>query len=229
MAASIDSHSYEPQVFMIQDTLLSLKTTFATRPFNESDVAASPFLQFQQWFDEALQVDINEANAMVLATASPTGQPSARVVLLRNMDDRGFVFFTNYESHKGQDIAANPQVELLFYWQALGRQVRIQGSIEKVSEAESLEYFQERPRDSRIGAWASRQSSVLSSRAVLEQRVQDYEKKFDSTDVPLPPFWGGYRVLPQHVEFWQGRESRLHDRIRYRRVDGIWIIERLSP
>ncbi len=214
---------------MIDPKLLALQTTFATRPFGEAETASNPFEQFQQWFDEALEAEVAEANAMVLATAGLDAQPSARVVLLRNMDDRGFVFFTNYGSHKGSDIAENPKAELLFYWQALGRQVRISGSVERVTREESTEYFETRPLASRVGAWASKQSSILQSRAELDRRVHEYEQKFADGVVPIPDYWGGYRVLPQRVEFWQGRESRLHDRIRYRLEDGQWMKERLSP
>ena len=195
---------------------------------NKSDVDRNPIKQFAKWYGEASAAGIPETDAMTLATATKDGRPSARIVLLKAFDDRGFVFFTNYESRKAQDLAENPRACLVAYWLPVKRQVRIEGSVEQVSEEESETYFQRRPLGSRIGAWASHQSAVLARRADLEQRLRELEARFLG-DPPLPPHWGGYRVTPEEVELWQGREDRLHDRVRYRREGESWKIERLSP
>jgi pyridoxamine 5'-phosphate oxidase len=196
----------------------------------ESDVLPDPVGQFQRWFDEARAVGIPEANAMTLATADASGRPSARVVLLKGLDSRGFSFFTNYDSRKGREIAANPRVSLCFYWQPLERQVRIEGTVEKTSREESEAYFRTRPLEAQIGAWVSRQSEVIASREELERRQAELAARFAGAPVPLPDFWGGYRVVPESVEFWQGRPGRLHDRLRYERsAAGAWVIRRLSP
>lgn len=166
---------------------------------------------------------------MALATATPDGVPAARMMLLKGVDRRGFVFFTNYESRKGRELLANPRAALVFHWAALQRQVRVEGSVERLTVAESEAYFRTRPRGSRIGAWASRQSADLSSRADLDRRVAEYEAKFAGQEVPLPPFWGGVRLRPAAIEFWQGRINRLHDRVRYTRTDGGWAVARLYP
>jgi len=197
----------------------------------KANVEPNPFRQFERWFADVNARGITEQDAvsMTLATANSEGQPSARIVLLKTFDDRGFVFYTNYNSRKARDLAANARACLLFYWSPLWRQVRIEGAIEKVSEAESDEYFHSRPLGSKIGAWASDQSQPVVSRNELEKRFEEFSWKF-ADNVPRPPHWGGYRVKPVEIEFWQGRENRLHDRLRYRlQQDGSWLIERLAP
>lgn len=199
------------------------------RSLNEQEVDRNPFVQFQHWFDEAVRVETIEPNAMVLATSSPGGLPSARMVLLKGFDELGFLFFTNSESRKAEELHRNPHAALLFYWGELSRQVRIEGEVEAASRDESEEYFRTRPLESRIGAWASKQSSVIPGREYLEERVTRIKQQFPGNDVPLPPFWGGFRVKPAAFEFWQGRENRLHDRLRYSRQGEGWVLERLSP
>ena len=213
---------------MNTNDLANLRRDYAGKPLTKSTVEPDPFIQFTKWLDEALSSEITDANAMFLSTVDPDGRPSGRIVLLKGLGDRGFVFFTNYESKKGADIANNANVSLTFFWPQLQRQVHILGTAEKISSVESEAYFKTRPYDSQIGAWASHQSSVIVSRAALESRFEEMREKF-GRDVPLPPFWGGYRVTPAQIEFWQGRASRLHDRIIYRLLDANWIIERLSP
>ena len=189
-----------------------------------------PLRQFERWYQDAIEVQIPEPNAMSLATVSAAGHPSLRTVLLKLYDQRGFVFFTNYASRKAQEIAANPAVALLFPWVALGRQVKITGTASKLSVTESLRYFTSRPRGSQIGAWASPQSQVISSRSLLDAKVEEMKRNFSEGHIPLPSFWGGYRVHPQTIEFWQARENRLHDRFVYTREnDNRWSIERLAP
>ena len=196
---------------------------------NKSDVDRNPIKQFAKWYQEATAFGIAETDAMTLATATKDGRPSARIVLLKDFDDRGFVFFTNYESRKGKDLAENPRACLVAYWLPVKRQVRIEGFVEQVSEKESEAYFQTRPLGSRIGAWASNQSEVVENRDALEQRYADLSERYGE-DVPRPPHWGGYRIDPEVIEFWQGRDNRLHDRLRYRlQADGTWVIERLGP
>lgn len=197
---------------------------------SEADLDADPILQFQHWYEAAIGTGIPEPNAMSLATVAADGQPSLRTVLLKLYDERGFVFFTNYESRKATEMAGNPRVALLFPWVALARQVQITGTARRISTAESLKYFLTRPRGSQIGAWASHQSQVISSRSLLDQKVAEMKHRFGAGQVPLPDFWGGYRVEPDEIELWQGRESRLHDRFRYSRDSaGHWVIERLAP
>lgn len=210
-------------------SIADLRKEYTRHGLSESDVDPDPLIQFQRWFDQAVEAGLIEPNAMTLATATPDGKPSARMVLLKGVDNGGFVFFTNYESRKGKELAANPWAALVFYWPELERQVRVEGRVERVSPEESDAYFTSRPNGSRIGAWASRQSSVIVSRAELEQRVADLEQFYVGREIPRPPFWGGFRVIPDTIEFWQGRPNRLHDRLRYRRDTGCWIIERLSP
>ena len=211
-------------------SVADLRKDYTLQGLSEADAEPNPFKQFQIWFDQALAAQLPEPNAMTLATATPNGKPSARMVLLKNFDERGFVFYTNYKSHKGQELADNPQAALVFWWAELERQVRIEGRVEKVSDHESDEYFHSRPLNSRLGAWVSEQSQVIKSREVLELRLQELKTESESQDVPRPPHWGGFRVIPTIIEFWQGRPSRLHDRLNYCRLDdGSWYIERLSP
>lgn len=208
-------------------SVADLRQTYDKGVLLESQAAASPFDQFTLWFDQALAAAVPEPNAMTLATVDASGQPSARTVLIKNFDARGFVFFTNYDSRKGHDLAAEPRASLLFFWQPLERQVRIEGTVEKVSEAESDAYYESRPVGSRLGAWASPQSQP-TTRGALEANEHRYREQFGD-DPPRPPHWGGYRLVPHALEFWQGRPSRLHDRLRYRLTDGQWVIERLAP
>jgi pyridoxamine 5'-phosphate oxidase len=197
---------------------------------NEATVDPNPTEQFARWFADATASGIKLPNAMTLATATADGRPSARVVLLKEFDADGFVFYTNYESQKGLELEANPRAALCFYWPELDRQVRISGSVTRTTREESAAYFQTRPIDSRLGAWASRQSAVIASREVLEEKMRQLMREYEGGEVPLPPYWGGYRLAPEVIEFWQNRLSRLHDRLRYtRQADGNWLIERLSP
>jgi len=210
--------------------LAALRRNYSRQSLGETDVLPDPLAQFARWFEEAMQSQLTEPNAMTLATADLRGRPSARTVLLKGVDSEGFVFYTNYESRKGEDLAANPQAALLFTWLELERQIRIEGQVEKVSPAESLAYFQSRPLGSQIGAWASPQSRVIADRSVLESRSAELQVEHaGAAALPLPPFWGGYRLRPDWMEFWQGRESRLHDRIGYRLEGGRWQIQRLAP
>ena len=211
-------------------TIADLRKDYTLQGLSVSDVNPNPFIQFKQWFDQALTAQLPEPNAMTVATVTPDGKPRARMVLLKGFDERGFVFYTNYNSHKGQELAQNPQASLVFWWAELERQVRICGRTEKASESESDEYFYSRPLNSRLGAWASNQSEVIESREVLEQRMQELQIKYQNQDVKRPPHWGGLRVIPTEIEFWQGRSNRLHDRLLYTRLDdGSWKIVRLSP
>ncbi|MDO8549823.1 MAG: pyridoxamine 5'-phosphate oxidase [Ignavibacteria bacterium] len=197
-------------------------------PLTKSIVDKNPFKQFEIWYQEILKSDVKEPTAMTLATASKKGFPSARTVLLKEYDEKGFLFFTNYESRKGKELIENPAAELLFYWMDLQRQVRISGKVEKTDREDSEQYFKTRPLKSRIGAWASKQSEIIPDREYLEKRFSEFEKKFKD-DVPLPSNWGGFRLIPERFEFWQGRESRLHDRICYLKKNKEWEIVRLSP
>lgn len=211
-------------------SIADLRRDYALARLDEADVSHDPIIEFARWFAEAQEAHVPEPNAMTLATATPEGEPSARIVLLKAFDERGFVFFTDYRSRKGGELEANPRAALVFRWGEVERQVRITGGVALASREESETYFRSRPLGSRLGAWTSHQSQVLPGRAVLEQDFRQVEQRFGDGDVPLPPYWGGYRVVPDTIEFWQGRESRLHDRIRYVRQSGKgWRVERLSP
>lgn len=211
-------------------SLADLRKDYTMSGLLEKDLARDPFRQFDKWFQEAEAAKLVEPNAMTLATASRDGRPSARTVLLKGVDGRGFVFYTNYESRKGRDLAENPRASLLLPWIGLERQVIIEGPLAKLSREESAAYFHSRPRASQLGAWVSQQSSIITGRAALEDAMKALEKKHAGAEIPLPPAWGGYRLTPESVEFWQGRRSRLHDRLRYRReAGGEWIVERLAP
>ena len=198
---------------------------------DENGIASDPFHQFTTWYDEAVAAGLPEPEAMTLSTATLEGRPSARIVLLRGYDERGFCFFSNYASQKGRELAVNPYAAVTFHWVELERQVRIAGRVEKVSAAESDAYFKSRPAQSRIGAWSSPQSEVIASRDTLEQLVKEYQEKYsDESAIPRPEHWGGYRVIPERIEFWQGRPSRLHDRLRFSRIEQeAWTLERLAP
>jgi pyridoxamine 5'-phosphate oxidase len=210
-------------------TLAELRQEYTLAGLAEKDLAKDPFRQFEKWFQEAEASKLVEPNAMVLATAGRDGQPSARTVLLKSVDGRGFVFFSNFVSRKGRELEANPRAALVFPWFAFERQVIVEGIVSKVAPEEAEAYFLSRPRASQLAAWASPQSSIISGRAVLEGSMKALEKKYAGKEVPLPPHWGGWRVSPSSVEFWQGRRSRLHDRLRYRRSKDEWIVERLAP
>lgn len=210
--------------------IANLRRDYQQAGLTEADVDPDPIKQFERWFNAALQAGIPEPNAMTLGTAGRDGMPGTRTVLLKGFDARGFVFYTNYESRKARQLSENPQASLLFPWVALERQIEILGRVEKVSREETAAYFHSRPVASQLGAWASHQSAALSDRDELEKRVQALQVKYQDQPVPVPPFWGGYRVLPGSIEFWQGRANRLHDRLRYSlESDGTWKLVRLSP
>lgn len=214
---------------MSELNLADLRREYTKNGLLESDVDPDPFRQFSVWFDQATKSGIIEPNAMSHATVSPNGQPSIRIVLLKGIDERGFIFYTNYESRKGKEMATNPKSALLFFWGELERQIRIEGTIEKISTASSKAYFDSRPEGSRVGAWSSNQSEIVASRDELEEQFEDNRKRFEGKDIPMPEYWGGYRLVPTIFEFWQGRGRRMHDRIRFSEVDGAWKIDRLSP
>jgi len=210
--------------------LESLRSNYALSGLQETDLLDTPFQQFQRWLEQAIAAELPEPNAMTLATLSKQGKPIARMVLLKGLDEKGFVFYTNYDSAKGKQLTETDSAALVFWWAGLERQVRVEGTVEKVSSKESDAYFQSRPKASQLGAWASPQSQVIESRDVLEKRLAELEEKYATEKVPRPPHWGGFRVIPTAIEFWQGRPSRLHDRIRYELDEkGDWFYQRLAP
>jgi pyridoxamine 5'-phosphate oxidase len=210
-------------------SIADIRRDYSLHSLNESDVASNPVEQFMRWWNDALASEIIEVNAMTLATSTKEGKPSARIVLLKGFDEKGFVFFTNYESKKGKALDENPQAALIFFWKEIERQIRIEGVTEKISVAESDAYFFSRPEGSRIGAWASPQSKIIKNREVLEENAARFLDEFKNS-IPRPPYWGGYRVMPELIEFWQGRSNRLHDRIQYTKIhNGSWKVDRLAP
>lgn len=210
--------------------IAGLRHEYVGEGLRRVDLDPDPIKQFDGWFAAAIKAEILDANAMALATATPDGKPSVRIVLLKTFDESGLIFYTNYASQKGQELEKNPQAALVLYWMEVERQIRAEGTVEKISRKESEEYFHTRPIGAQIGAWASQQSEVIDGRRVLDARLAEMTQRFAGGDVPLPPHWGGYRLKPQTIEFWQGRVNRLHDRFRYqRRKDGTWAIDRLSP
>jgi pyridoxamine 5'-phosphate oxidase len=209
--------------------LADLRREYRNRPLHRIDLDPNPFAQFDRWFKEAGKAEAMDENAMSLATVNADGEPTLRTVLLKYYGEDGFVFYTNLGSRKARDIADNPRVALLFYWHEVHRQIKIRGQATRNSVAEDTRYFMRRPRDSQLGAWVSRQSSLISARSVLENKFAEMRERFAKGEVPLPSFWGGFRVVPHSIEFWQGRENRLHDRFRYDRDDAGWSINRLAP
>jgi len=209
--------------------IADIRREYSLQSLDENNIAENAVDQFTRWWNEAVNSEIPEVNAMTLATATKAGKPSARIVLLKGYDERGFIFFTNYDSGKGKELTQNPQAALVFFWKEIERQIRIEGEVEKIAAAESDEYFLSRPAGSRISAWASAQSQVITNRQILETSVERYATEFKNS-IPRPPHWGGYRVMPWRFEFWQGRINRLHDRIQYTKIaDGSWKVDRLAP
>jgi pyridoxamine 5'-phosphate oxidase len=219
----------EPSNENVDASITDRRRSYDRDTLDESRAAADPFTQFGAWLDDALHAELLEPLAMTVATVGAGGRPSARIVLMRGWDERGFVFFTNYESQKGDEIAANGAAALLFYWDRLERQVRIDGEVAQLGAAESDAYFARRPRGHRLSAWASPQSRVVPDRAALDAAMSDADRRYADVEVPRPPFWGGYRVIPERIEFWQGRPNRVHDRLRFRRNGDAWQRERLAP
>ena len=213
----------------MDEQIANLRNEYTKSILSVAETADNPTEQFRKWFEEARKGQATEPSAMVLSTASPEGRPSARVVLLKDITETGFVFFTNYKSRKGKEIEANPYASLTFFWPELERQVRIEGKLQKVDQQISDSYFSSRPRNSQIGAWASPQSEQIPNRGILETRERDYIERFDGKDIPRPEHWGGYELIPDQLEFWQGRKSRLHDRILYVKEPGGWTRKRLAP
>ena len=213
----------------LQNFLNSVRREFADKPLNEDSIDENPFKQFENWFEEAVNSQILDPYAMTISTVSYEGQPSIRVVYLRGISEKGFKFYTNYNSQKGEDLLENNYVAANFFWSEIERQIRVEGEVERLSSEESDKYFASRPRESQIGAWASNQSKVIDNRKILEDKVAQYNEKYKDMEVPRPPFWGGYLIKPLKIEFWQGRPNRLHDRIVFTKKNGNWLITRVSP
>lgn len=214
----------------MSDSIASIRRDYALASLSEADIHADPFVQFRKWFSEALTAAIDDVNAMILSTVDEANKPHARVVLLKGFEHGQFTFFTNYLSHKGRQMTANPNVCLVFFWKELQRQVRIEGTVDRLDEEESARYFASRPVDSRLGAWTSQQSEVLGSREELESRFAEYKTRFADGAIPKPPHWGGYALTPTLIEFWQGRQNRLHDRFCFSlQANGEWCCQRLNP
>ena len=210
--------------------IAKIRKEYSLQTLLEINMAQSPYKQFANWWDDAIKSEIEEVNAMTLATVNHEGNPTARIVLLKDFDENGFVFFTNYNSHKGEALSKHPYASLVFFWKELERQVRIEGSVSRINETASDAYFNSRPAESRIGAWASPQSQVIANRDILEENIKKYQLQYAGNDIPRPPHWGGYLLRPTLVEFWQGRPNRLHDRILYTlQIGNEWKIERLAP
>jgi pyridoxamine 5'-phosphate oxidase len=209
--------------------LNNLRKEYKLNMLSEDSVTSNPFNQFKIWFDEILKINLIEPNAVILATANKKSKPSVRVVLLKSFDEKGFVFFTNYKSRKGKELKVNPAASLLFFWPEIERQIRIEGKVKVVSREESEKYFHSRPGESQIAAWVSNQSSKIPDRKFLESKFEELKTKFGNDEIPLPDYWGGYRLIPDYFEFWQGRENRLHDRIAYQKKKSKWKIARLAP
>jgi len=211
-------------------SIADIRKVYQLQSLLEKEVDANPVKQFETWWQQAIDSNIEEPNAMALSTSSISGKPSSRIVLLKGIKENGFVFYTNYDSRKGKEVEDNPFVSLLFFWEKLERQVRIEGKIKKTSSSESDEYFSSRPRESRIGAWSSPQSTVIENREMLQQNVEKYNQQFGKGNIPRPDHWGGYLVEPNSIEFWQGRPGRLHDRLQYSLTkNNVWVIDRLAP
>ncbi|MET4138061.1 pyridoxamine 5'-phosphate oxidase [Pedobacter sp. UYP1] len=214
---------------LTKENIQNLRQDYRAAELSEADIDKNPIAQFAKWFKDALEAKLYEPNVMTLATADLTGKPSSRILLLKGFDEEGFVFFTNYNSKKGKDLQENPQAAMQFFWPELERQVRIEGMVTKATAEASTTYFHSRPKGSQIGASASPQSTVIPNREILEDRVKELTASYQETEVPRPEHWGGYVLKPSHIEFWQGRPSRLHDRITYTSVNGVWTINRLAP
>lgn len=213
----------------IKNDIAKIRRDYSLEELDESTVSKNPFEQFSAWMNEAIKANILDPSAMILATSNKENVPSLRTVLLKGVEADGFIFYTNYESRKASELNENPKASILFFWKEFERQIRISGMVEKISTQQSEEYFRSRPYDSQLGAWASNQSSEIPNRNYLERKFEDYKKDFKGREVPLPPFWGGYKLLPEYFEFWQGRDSRLHDRILFVKEDDGWKIVRLAP
>ncbi len=209
--------------------LQDIRINYKKKSLDVKDVSLNPFNQFETWFNETLSSGILEPTAFILSTADRNAKPSSRTLLMKGFDEEGFYFYTNYESRKGKELEENNQAAMLFFWSELERQIRIEGKVSKISETESYEYFKTRPFKSKVGAWASHQSTVIESRMTIVRKFFSYLMKFHSKDIPLPPYWGGYKLIPESFEFWQGRQNRLHDRVSYKIKKGTWVSERLSP